>query len=592
MRCQLASSQQPGRLTRRLKHTTQRGNAVSPNILGPQRRTDPPNLHQRCNSVGAAAPGQVAWEPITPKQLALKLGVAASTGKLDLSGCGLRHVPPEVFDITDLEELSLAGNGIEELPEAIASLPCLTKLQLAGNEFRRLPAALTTLQDLRGLWLHGNALETLPEDLGALAALELLSLAGNALGMLPWSVGDLHALRELNLAGNALTALPGSIGGLRGLQTLSLLGNRLEAVPETLGALGALRELWLQGNPGLGALPEELGGLTALTHASAADCGLARVPGSLLALPRLRTLSLYGNRLATLPAEALQQGTSLRRLWLEGNPLDAGTLASLIAGARMSQDVTVGLDESQLQHAAASEGAVPIPANVQRSEILAPGPGLFKLVRWAGLAGIPAAARPSATQGAPLAAAETLLVAFGSAPGVPNWAGALKKVAARPEVAPFDVLFVVDAARAWYHGGDAGIEEYAGPLRQAASCYRQVVLLGDSMGGTAALLFAGQATKVVAFCPQVDLARSAIRPAGPAPWRAALQRRVEESVAACRGVVDVHVGTWEHDQEQVQGLGTGSVVVHVHPVNSHRLSAELARSGELEVIIAGSLMPA
>lgn len=103
-------------------------------------------------------------------------------------------------------------------------------------------------------------------------------------------------------------------------------------------------------------------------------------------------------------------------------------------------------------------------------------------------------------------------------------------------------------------GGDAGIEEYAAPLRQAASCYHRVVLLGDSMGGTAALLFAGQATKVVAFCPQVDLARSAIRPAGPAPWRAALQRRVEESVAACRGVVDVHVGTWEHDQEQVGRL--------------------------------------
>ncbi len=100
MRCQLASSQQPGRLARRLKHTMQRGKAASPNILGPQRRRDPPNLHQRCNGVGAAAPGQVAWEPITPKQLALKLGVAASTGKLDLSGCGLRHVPPEVFDIT------------------------------------------------------------------------------------------------------------------------------------------------------------------------------------------------------------------------------------------------------------------------------------------------------------------------------------------------------------------------------------------------------------------------------------------------------------------------------------------------------------
>lgn len=43
---------------------------------------------------------------------------------------------------------------------------------------------------------------------------------------------------------------------------------------------------------------------------------------------------------------------------------------------------------------------------------------------------------------------------------------------------------------------------------------------------------------------------------------------------------------------QVQGLEAGSVVVHVHPVNSHRLSADLARSGELERIIAGSLAAA
>lgn len=114
----------------------------------------------------------------------------------------------------------------------------------------------------------------------------------------------------------------------------------------------------------------------------------------------------------------------------------------------------MGLDEAQLSNLAVGAGTRPAPANLRRSVVLTPGPGLFKLAHWSGPRGVGTAGRARGAEGAPApAAADTLLVAFGSAPGVPNWAGALKRVAARDDVAPFDTLFVVDPTRAWYHGG-------------------------------------------------------------------------------------------------------------------------------------------
>lgn len=67
------------------------------------------------------------------------------------------------------------------------------------------------------------------------------------------------------------------------------------------------------------------------------------------------------------------------------------------------------------------------------------------------------------------------------------------------------MLYVVDPYRSWYHGGDAELmqERYTARLQQYTQQYKHVVMIGDSMGATAALLFAPLATKVMSFCPQV-----------------------------------------------------------------------------------------
>lgn len=69
----------------------------------------------------------------------------------------------------------------------------------------------------------------------------------------------------------------------------------------------------------------------------------------------------------------------------------------------------------------------------------------------------------------------------------------------------FDVLYVVDPFRDWYLGGDAPALDaiYHQRLETCVQGYGRVVMVGDSMGATAALLFSRLATAVLAFCPQV-----------------------------------------------------------------------------------------
>ena len=74
----------------------------------------------------------------------------------------------------------------------------------------------------------------------------------------------------------------------------------------------------------------------------------------------------------------------------------------------------------------------------------------------------------------------------------------------------FDVLFVADPSQSWYtkdsNGKFNGYEEYEKRIRAACRPYNHISIVGDSMGGSAALLFSHISTDaVVAFSPQVNL---------------------------------------------------------------------------------------
>lgn len=91
---------------------------------------------------------------------------------------------------------------------------------------------------------------------------------------------------------------------------------------------------------------------------------------------------------------------------------------------------------------------------------------------------------------------------------------------------PFDILYVVDTKRSWYTHeeclnssrssnedtdltADNSQEQiglgsyYRSELEVALKPYKHVIMLGDSMGASATLLFSPLATSIIAFCPQV-----------------------------------------------------------------------------------------
>ncbi len=58
-------------------------------------------------------------------------------------------------------------------------------------------------------------------------------------------------------------------------------------------------------------------------------------------------------------------------------------------------------------------------------------------------------------------------------------------------------------------------------------------------------------TSFCAFSRAVDLMQSSIRPGMDETWFAALQARVMRGVGEAKGSVNVHVGNWSHDLDQV-----------------------------------------
>ncbi|KAG2426244.1 hypothetical protein HXX76_013002 [Chlamydomonas incerta] len=557
---------------------------------------------------------------LSAAELRVKLSLATGSGRLDLTDARLSELPAEVAELTELEELQLSGNCLTRLPDFISRLTALRRLGLAGNLLTELPPGLGALTALEGLWLHGNLLTSLPPQLGQLGALRALSLAGNCISQLPpGCLSGLTSLTDLTLAGNRLTELPpGELAPLAALRKLALNGNKLGQGRDTatqgplpLGVgrhMGALQELMLQGNC-LGAVEASLFDCPALTELSLADNRLTHLPDRLSGATRLARLHLFGNRLQRLAVRQLAGLPALSTVWLEGNAQLPGPDVAALVGAAglggMPALKALGLDQGQLaamrQQGMAGDGSAGgtaasgevLPRNVRVGSVLdwygpgpgggsscsgdgddggggGGGPGYFKLQY--------GPQRPGGTLNGAGSSNDVLVVAFGSAPGTPNWGGLLGKVYKAAQSAAesyFDVLYVADPCRDWYGGGsEAAYTYYRARLAATTSSYRRVLLLGDSMGATACLLFADLATAALAFCPQVDLTTASIRPGRPAAWFAALKQRLMASVAAFGdsggdgssdglpaaegarggGQLVVLVGTWAHDLDQANML--------------------------------------
>ncbi len=93
------------------------------------------------------------------------IGSLRKLQKLGVShGNRIRHIPDELWELTELREIGFSGNGITELSSRIESLRDLKLLFLDDNQLSKLPRALRGLERLEALFLHGNDALGLPAE--------------------------------------------------------------------------------------------------------------------------------------------------------------------------------------------------------------------------------------------------------------------------------------------------------------------------------------------------------------------------------------------------------------------------------------------
>jgi Leucine-rich repeat (LRR) protein len=56
-----------------------------------------------------------------------------ATTELDLSGCGIRYLPPSISKLVNISSLNVSKNKLTHLPNFLTQLTALSALYLEGN---------------------------------------------------------------------------------------------------------------------------------------------------------------------------------------------------------------------------------------------------------------------------------------------------------------------------------------------------------------------------------------------------------------------------------------------------------------------------
>lgn len=235
---------------------------------------------------------------------------ARHSGQLNLSGRGLKTVPPAVWhlntepvcdatsssfdtddkwwDQNDLTKLILASNELSELSEDIALLPALNVLDVHNNQLTKLPVAIVELKQLTRLILSHNQLKDLGEGLKSLVNLQCLRVDHNHLCNLHDNMSSLVHLEQLDVSHNRLSKLPVAMKNLQLLRQLIVDHNQLTELPS-----------------GMKSLQELTAAYNKISTTQFNDC------------PKLERLDLKNNSIAEFPS--IVPGTSMKELYLGGN---------------------------------------------------------------------------------------------------------------------------------------------------------------------------------------------------------------------------------------------------------------------------------
>ena len=561
-------------------------------------------------SVAPAALITLALTAVDLEAVPLALGTARRLWTLDVSCNRLATLPETIGDLRQLRDLLASGNVLTSLPESLASLPQLHVVSVQGNCFAALPLVLYRCRRLRHLkWgAQRRPLEGAHDGVGAgetesqrtrsmsegttdgalpslcSTMLAVLELEANAEVALPPLVPTNtllttllasfnrldeppthlarhgRSLKKLHLGCNRLRSVDELLPPLTALVELTLEGNRLTSLPDAIGSLARLKELWVHGNE-LARLPEALGGCVSLTVLQCHHNRLDELPRALATLGKLQGLYLQSNRLRGL--RALREST-LRHLPLQNLGLGANCFE--LSEAFELPNARVGLGWNH--------GEAPTP--------------LRGLSMWLATTDHAFEAASAGSRG------QLLCVAFAAqGPGMQQWLAPI--ASARSSGVLLDALYLADPSNSYYlqdpSGGWQGLRYYEDLVRTHTRHYERVLILGSSMGASAALQHAHLGQRTLAFGPRIDLNAShgTYVPAGA---REGALLRTREVLRTMKGTATVHVGRTNYvDVAQTRHVeGLGRCTITMHDTYHHNVPQFLQQQGLLGAMIKAEVL--
>jgi Leucine-rich repeat (LRR) protein len=263
----------------------------------------------------------------------------ATLQDLSLNG-SLGELPPEIGNLTELDDLSVTSMNLRALPKELGKCTKLTALRAYSNKLTTLPPELGALVNLKQVVLFSNELVSLPETIDGWVALTELELKWNKLRRLPDAITRLPNLEELDLESNELDELPAHWAGMTKLRQLSLNKNKLTTFPRGVLELPALCELFLQRNQ-LVELPDDLARMKTLEVLDVSHNKLATMSSGLWGLASLTSLDVSDNAIVAVPKD-IGKLRSLEALDVHNNPIE-GIPADAIATGRDGVFKALGL---------------------------------------------------------------------------------------------------------------------------------------------------------------------------------------------------------------------------------------------------------
>ncbi|MDB5268516.1 MAG: cytoplasmic rane protein [Hymenobacter sp.] len=264
------------------------------------------------------------------------LVLPASVKSLDLSDKGLKGLPTEVEQLSNLAEIDISSNPTLDLVQAfevLGKLKNLKTLWLTDSKISDVPVQIAALKGLEELWLDDNNFSVVPNSVRLLKNLKYVSFFNNNISKLNLRKGDFPNLNQINLCYNKFNIFPTELSMLPQLKRIVIWGDSMTIVPKSIKKLRNIEEINMEINY-VSSFPKSISKLKHLKNLTAQQNNLTEqsiMP--LYKLKNLQTLGLSNNCILHVKPQ-IGELKQLINLDLSSNPLtdlpvELGKLKSL-----------------------------------------------------------------------------------------------------------------------------------------------------------------------------------------------------------------------------------------------------------------------